>query len=145
MSRDQAVQRWASFPVRLADAARAAADRPVPAGEWGPAEVVRHLIAVEREVWWVRFASIVTDDEPHWGWMEPGLEPGLDGATLDAVLSRFETARAHSAAILDGFSEAHWARTGLHATYGRLDAAGLLGIVTAHDEEHLAGLDDGPG
>jgi DinB superfamily len=139
-ARDEAVRRWASFPARLADAARAAVDRPVPAGEWRPAEVVRHLIAVEREVWWVRFGSIVTDDEPRWGWMEPGLEPGLEGATLDDVLSRFDAARAHSVGILDGFAETHWARTGVHATYGRLDAEALLGIVSRHDQEHLDSL-----
>ncbi len=31
-------------------------------------------------------------------------------------------------------------RTGVHATYGRLDVAGLLRLAIDHDEEHLAGL-----
>ena len=113
---------------------------PIAEGEWGPSEIARHLIAVEREVWWTRFASIVEEDEPHWAWTEPGLEPGLDGVPLAEILERFGAARAQSVAILDGFDEAAWARTGVHATYGRLDAAGLLRIVTDHDAEHLASL-----
>jgi DinB superfamily len=131
---------FAAFPDRLAEAAEGAQTRPVADGEWGPAEVVRHLIAVEREVWWMRFGSLAAEDEPQWSWMEPGLEPGLQGAPLAEVLTRFADARGHSVAILDGFDAATWARTGVHATFGRLDALGLLAIVTDHDAEHLRGL-----
>ena len=140
MSRDELVEAFAGFPDRFADAARVAETRPFPDGEWGPREIGRHLIAVEREVWWTRFASIFKEDEPHWSWLEPGLEPGMENATLDEVLKRHAEVRARSVAILDGFDEAAWARTGVHATFGRLDAAGLLGIVTDHDNEHLASL-----
>jgi hypothetical protein len=140
---DELVKAFATFPDRLAVAARAAADRPVAAGEWGPAEVVRHLIAVEREVWWTRFTSIIEEDEPHWAWTEPGLDPGLDGVPLAEILERFSSARARSVSILDGLDEAAWVRIGVHATYGRLDVVGLLGIVTGHDAEHLASLTEG--
>lgn len=143
MSRDELVEAFAGFPERLAQAARAAETRPFPDGEWGPSEIARHLIAVEREVWWTRFASIVEEDEPHWAWTEPGLEPGLDGVPLAEILDRFALARARSVTILDGFDPAAWARTGVHATYGRLDAVGLLRIVTDHDAEHLASLTEG--
>jgi DinB superfamily len=138
--RDALFATFRDFPPRFAAAATAADSRPVPAGEWGSAEIARHLIAVEREVWWVRFASIVEEDEPHWAWTEPGLEPGLEGVSLSDVLERFAAARAKSVAIMDGFDEAAWTRTGVHATYGRLDVVGLLGIVTGHDAEHLASL-----
>lgn len=143
MSRDELVEAFAGFPDRFAHAARAAETQPFPEGEWGPSEIARHLIAVEREVWWTRFASIVEEDEPHWAWTEPGLEPGLDGVPLDEILEGFATARARSVTILDGFDAAAWARPGVHATYGRLDAVGLLGIVTDHDSEHLASLTEG--
>src|SRR5258705_5985703 len=102
MSRDELVETFAGFTDRFADAARAAETRPVPDGEWGPNEIGRHLIAVEREVWWTRFASIVEEDEPHWAWTEPGLEPGLDGSPLTDILDRFAAARARSVAILGG-------------------------------------------
>ena len=140
MSTDDLVETFARFPDRFAQAARAAETQPLPEGEWDPSDIARHLIAVEREVWWTRFASIVNEDEPHWSWTEPGLEPGLDGLPLGAILERFAAARARSVTILDGFDAAAWARTGVHATYGRLDAVGLLRIVTDHDAEHLASL-----
>jgi hypothetical protein len=143
VNRDEMVETFAAFPGRFATAARVAEARVFPNGEWGPSEVGRHLIAVERKVWWTRFASIVEEDEPHWSWMEPGLEPRMENATLEEVLARHAEVRARSISILDGFDEAAWARTGVHATFGRLDAAGLLGIVTDHDAEHLAGLASG--
>ncbi len=135
-----AVELFASFPDRLAAAAEDAEGRPLPDGEWSPVDVVRHLIAVEREVWWARFASLAAEGEPHWAWVEPGLEAGLEDATLSEVLAGHAEARARSVAILAGFDEATWAKTGVHATYGRLDAAGLLRIVTDHDAEHFGGL-----
>ncbi len=143
MSREELVETFAGFPGRFAHAARAAETQPSPGGEWGPSEIARHLIAVEREVWWTRFASILEDDEPQWAWTEPGLEPGLENATLDEVLARHAEVRAQSVAILDGFDDAAWLRTGVHATYGVLDVGALLGIATDHDAEHLSSLTDG--
>jgi hypothetical protein len=143
VNRAELVETFAQFPGRFADAARAAATREVPAGEWGPSEIARHLIAVEREVWWKRLASIVEEDEPHWTWTEPGLEPDLADATLEEILARHAEARGRPVGILDGFDESAWARTGLHATYGRLVVPALLKIATDHDAEHIAGLTSG--
>jgi hypothetical protein len=39
------------------------------------------------------------------------------------------------------FDDAGWARTGVHATYGRLDVAALLRLAADHDDEHLAALE----
>jgi len=140
--RDRAalVERFASFPDRLAEAARAAEGRPVPAGEWSRAEVVRHLMAVEGEVWLSRLATLVAGGDPHWSWVEPGPLPGFDGASLDDVLGLFGRLRASTVDFLGMFDDAAWARTGVHATLGRLDVAGLLRLAVDHDEEHLAGL-----
>ena len=52
------IEAFATFPARFAAAARLVAGRPVPDGEWGPTEVVRHLIAVEDEVWRSRLALL---------------------------------------------------------------------------------------
>lgn len=140
MTRSTHVDAWSTFPGRLAVAARAAMGGPVPEGEWGPAEVVRHLIAVEREVVQARLSSLESEGVPRWSWTEPGLEPGLDEAPLAAILERFAEARARSVAIVAAFDDAAWARTGIHDTFGRLDVAGLIGITADHDDEHLAGL-----
>jgi hypothetical protein len=134
------VERFASFPGRLAETARAAQDRPVPAGEWTRAQVVRHLMAVEGEVWLARLASLAAGGEPHWSWTEPGPLPGFDDASLDDVLELFGRLRASTVDFLGMFDDAAWARTGVHATYGRLDVAGLLRLAIDHDEEHLRGI-----
>ena len=141
--RAELVERFASFPARLADAAHAAEGRPVPPEEWTPAQVVRHLMAVEGEVWLSRLAELVAGGEPHWAWTEPGPLPGFDDASLDHVLGLFGRLRASTVDFLGMFNDAAWARTGVHATYGRLDVAGLLRLAIEHDEEHVAGLTGG--
>ena len=140
MSRAELVEAFAGFPDRLGLAARAASDRPVAAGEWGPAEVVRHLIAVEGEVWQARLARVAAEDDPHWAWTEPGLAPGFDGATLDTILSAFAATRSDTAATVRAFDDAGWARFGTHATYGRLDVEGLLRLAVDHDDSHVGAL-----
>ena len=140
MDRTALVEAFASFPARLATAGTAAAAGPVTAGEWGPPEVVRHLIEVERVVWRARFASIVAEHEPAWTWTEPGLAPGLDGASLDEIHAIFAAERVMTVTLVRGLSETDWNRAGVHATYGRLDVAGLLRVAIDHDEEHLRGL-----
>ena len=135
------VERFATFPGRLAEAARAAEGRPVPDGEWTPSLVVRHLMAVEGEVWLSRLAELVAGGEPRWSRMEPGPLPGFDHASLDEVLGLFGRLRASTVDFLRMFdNDDGWARAGIHETYGRLDVAGLLRVAIDHDEEHLAGL-----
>jgi hypothetical protein len=140
IDRTALVERFASFPGRLAEAARAAEGRPVPTGEWTPSLVVRHLMAVEGEVWLARLVSLVGGGEPRWSRMEPGPLPGFDDASLDDVLGLFGRLRASTVDYLRIFDDAAWTRAGVHETYGRLDVAGLLRLAIDHDEEHLAGL-----
>lgn len=148
MIRAALVAAFAGFPDRLAAAVTgvaagtgaAAADRPIAPGEWGPSEVVRHLIAVENEVWQARLAQLAAEDDPHWGWTEPGLAPGLDDAPLDAILAVFTAARMTTVATIQALDGAGWARHGTHATYGILDIEGQLRIAIDHDRSHLEGL-----
>jgi DinB superfamily len=141
MNREELVATFETFPERLDDAVRAASDRPVRPGEWGPAETVRHLIAVEDVVHRSRLAQVASDDDPHWTWTEPGLAPGFDDASIDAILAAFAAARAMTVDTVQALDEAGWTRYGTHDTYGRLDIEGLLALAIDHDEEHLAGLD----
>lgn len=143
MSRAELVEAFAGFPERLAVAAGRAAGHPVPPGEWGPAEVVRHLLAVEGEVWQSRLARVAAEDDPHWPWTEPGLAPGFDGVPPDAIMAAFVAARAATVATVRALDDAGWARHGRHATYGLLDIEGLLRLAIDHDEGHLAGLGRG--
>ncbi len=136
----QLIVTFGAFPERLSMAARAAEGVPLGSGEWGPSEVVRHLIAVERAVWHVRFAQIAVDDDPQWDWTEPGPTPEPEGASLERILAVFAEARHQTVATVRGFDAAGWARHGTHATEGVLDVAGLLRMAVEHDEEHFAGL-----
>ncbi len=131
-------RRLAEVPQRLAVATRAAAEVPVPAGEWTPAEVVRHLIAVEEEVWHGRLRQLAIEEQPHWPWTEPDRWLGDPGASLDDLLLVYADRRGTTLAILGGLDDAGWARTGVHATYGVLDVAVLMTRAIDHDEEHLA-------
>jgi len=145
MSRDELIEAFATFPARLAGAAKArvAEWRPIPDGEWGPNEIVRHLIAVEDDVWRKRLARVAKEDDPHWTWTEPGLAPGLDDASLLEILSLFARRRAKTVATVRALDDAGWERYGTHETYGRLDVAGLLRLAIDHDEGHAAALSGG--
>jgi len=140
MSRAALITAFAGFPELLGAAARLAAGHPVPLGEWGPVEVVRHLMAVEDEVWQSRLAVVAAEDDPHWPWTEPGLAEGFDGQSLEAVLAAFGAARAATTATVRALDDAGWTRSGTHATYGILDVEGLLRIAIDHDANHLEGL-----
>lgn len=138
--RDALLEGFGSFPARLADAARDAASRPVPAGEWTTALVVRHLIAVEGEVWLARLSELAAGGEPRWSWVEPAPVGGFPDASLDDILHAFAGLRASTVEFVRILDDASWARAGLHETHGRLDVAGLLRLAIDHDEEHLSGL-----
>jgi hypothetical protein len=140
VNRAALVETFAGFPERLAQAARAAASHPVAAGEWGPAEVVRHLIAVEDEVWQSRLVRLAAEDHPHWPWTEPGLAPGFERVSLDDVLAAFSAARGTTVGMVRALDDAGWSRSGTHDTYGVLDVEGLLRIAIDHDRDHLASL-----
>jgi hypothetical protein len=137
VNRAELVEAFEGFPERLGATARAAADRPVAAGEWGPAEVARHLIAVEIEVWQARLARLALEDDPHWAWTEPGLAPGFDGVGLEEVLAALAASRAMTTATVQALDDTGWSRHGTHAIYGPLDVEGLLRIAVDHDTSHL--------
>jgi hypothetical protein len=130
----------AGFRERLDVAARSAADRPTPDGEWTPEQVVRHLIAVETGVHQARLRDLATVAEPRWDWAEPGPWPDEPELGFDGVLARFAAHRAETLASLDALDTTGWTRSGEHTTFGTLDIAGLLRNAVDHDEEHLRGL-----
>jgi hypothetical protein len=129
-----------AIPERLAAAARASADRPVPAGEWSATDVIRHLIAVETEVWHARLDQLAAEGHPHWPWTEPDRWLERPEATLDELLEVHAARRAETVGRVASLDDASWRRTGSHATYGVLDVLAMLRILLDHDEEHIAGL-----
>lgn len=131
------MDRLRAVPDALATAARAASPEPPAPGEWTPSDVVRHLIAVEQEVWQPRLAQLDAEAHPTWPWTEPDRWIGKPEAPLDELLSTYTDVRGTTMATLDALDDAGWARTGTHATYGVLDVAGLMVRAIDHDDEHL--------
>jgi DinB superfamily len=138
-TRDDLVRELAATPDRLAEAAAEAL--PSPPGEWSPREVVCHVVAVEAEVWHARLDALwESATEPRWPWVEPGPWDGEGSETLDDALQAFRTRRAATLERLARLDDAGWRRTGVHATYGRIDVERLVEIALDHDREHLASL-----
>jgi hypothetical protein len=140
-ARTDLLDRFVSFPSRVEAAIRTAAPRPPIDGEWTPQQVVRHLIAVETVVHQARLLDVAVVDGPVWTWTEPGPWEGEPDLELDGVLARYAELRADTVARIRALDEEGWRRAGTHATYGKLDVAGLLELATAHDDEHLQGLE----
>ncbi len=140
MNRAALVEAFAAYPDRLATAAAATDPSSLPTGEWGPHEIVRHLVAVEAEVWTARLAQVAAVDDPQWSWTEPGPAAELAHRPLAVALEAFATARAANVAAVAALDDDGWARSGTHATYGRLDVEGLLRLAIEHDEDHISGL-----
>jgi hypothetical protein len=135
--RAELTQRLSAIPSRLADAAGGASG-PIPDGEWSPADVVRHLIAVEEEVWHVRLRQLETEDRPNWPWAEPDRWQGAPNATLKELLQAYHERRNATIEMLDRLGDEGWRKEGVHATFGVLDVAALMTKAIDHDEEHLA-------
>ena len=128
--------RLAATPARLAEHTRSIPEgRP---GSWGPREIARHLLTVERVVLQARLGQLAAGEHPAWTFAEPGTGPD-DDRPLEVVLEAFRGERETTLARLDALDEDGWARVGDHATYGRLDVAGLCRVAADHDDEHLAG------
>jgi hypothetical protein len=117
-------------------AARRAGRRP---DGWSERQIVAHLVGVDREVFQVRLRDLAGTTEPQWSWVEPGADPGH--ASLAVLVRRFAAIREAMIAHLATLDEAGWARSGVHAVYGRLDVAALLGIAVDHDTDHIAELE----
>jgi hypothetical protein len=142
--RARVLERLAAGPSRIAAAARRAAGQesvPRPGAGWTAREVVGHLYLVEQVVFHARLDQLAAGESPRWAWVEPGTAAAGDAPTLDDALDLFAARRAGTLGRVAAFDEPGWNRTGMHATFGRLDVVGLLGVIADHDDEHHADLE----
>jgi len=136
-SRAELRNRFAAGSARVAAAVAAGDEGSPPEGEWTPAEIVRHLIAVETEVWHARFDQLAAGESPQWVSIEPRFDDGPEDRTLFELVATFSARRDASVERLDAFDLDGWSRSGVHATFGVLDVEGLLRLAIDHDDEHL--------
>lgn len=154
IERSGLVERLAGGPRRIEPVARRAAlgesavTAAAPAtsaatARWTAREVVAHLALVERLVFQARLEQLAAGESPIWTWTEPGTSSVAEVPTLEAAIREFVTARSETVARVEALDDVGWSRAGTHATYGRLDVAGLLGVVVDHDEHHRRDLEAG--
>jgi predicted transcriptional regulator len=111
--------------------------RPADGG-WTPREVVHHTADSEMTSG-IRLRRLIAEDDP--------LIVGYDGdefarrlhyadRPIEPALDAIEAARATTAQILAGLTEAEWGRTGTHSEDGPYGVERWLEIYAAHCHEH---------
>lgn len=137
------VERLDGGPAAIAEAARAveAAEARARPDAWSARQNVAHLVLVERQVFQPRLRQLAAEGVPAWAWTEPASSDDPDVATLEAALATFAAVRTATVEHVRSLDDAGWRRFGQHATYGRLDVAGLLEVIVDHDDHHRADIE----
>lgn len=141
LRRAELIARFAAAPARATQAATAADGATVPDGEWSAGEILRHLIAVDDQVFGRRLRDLREQDHPRWSWVEPRFDDGPADRPLSVLVATFSDRRRALVAAVTALRPADWARSGSHDTFGVLDVAGLLRVAVDHDDEHLATIE----
>lgn len=115
-----------------------------PQGDnWGPRQVLEHLLDTEAIAFRSRIRRIVEEDDPRIQPIDPSarlVEGGYAGRELDDLLDWFEQARAESLRWLHSLSPDALERTGEHEVAGTISAAELVSYWATHDLIHLRQL-----
>jgi len=102
-----------------------------------------HLRDLEIEGYQQRFKRTREETDPDLpsvdGYML-AIERDYAGTDPQEALAAFRAARAATLAMIRGFSEAELARPARFAEYGRVNLAGLVHYLSAHDRQHVACL-----
>jgi len=122
----------------VADLGDVELDRRPSDGGWTPREVVHHVADSEMTSA-IRLRRLIAEDEP--------LIVGYDGdefarrlhyasRPIAPALAAVDAARATTAQILDGLTEAEWARMGTHSDSGTYGVQEWLETYAVHCHDH---------
>jgi len=128
----------ATLLASLAGIDEAGLDARPADGGWTPREVVQHTADSEMTAA-IRLRRLVAEENP--------VIAGYDGDTfavrlhyadrpIEPALGAIAAARSTTAQILDGLTEAEWARTGTHTESGPYGVERWLETYAVHCEEH---------
>lgn len=110
------------------------------ANKWSAAEIVHHL-ADSESASAQRLRKLLVEEHPviH-GYDQEAWAVRLryNERELAPALAAFRAARATTAQLLAGMSDADWAREGWHTQSGRYTAETWLGIYAVHAHDHAA-------
>ena len=142
--REQLVARYAAGYDEVARAlqgfpAAGLTAHPIP-GKWSAAEIVHHLADSEsisaqrlRKLLAEEHAVIHGYDQEAWA-----VKLRYNEREPAPALEAFRAARATTAQLLPGMTDADWAREGWHTESGRYSAETWLRIYAAHAHNHAA-------
>jgi hypothetical protein len=102
-----------------------------------------HLRDLEIEGYQQRFKRTREETDPDLPSVDGyalAIERAYAGTDPQEALAAFRTARITTLAMIRGFSEAELARPARFAEYGRVNLAGLVHYLSAHDRQHVACL-----
>jgi hypothetical protein len=128
----------ATLLASLAGIDEAGLDARPADGGWTPREVVQHTADSEMTAA-IRLRRLVAEENP--------VIVGYDGDTfalrlhyadrpIEPALDAIAAARATTAQVLDGLTEADWARTGTHTESGAYGVEQWLETYAVHCDEH---------
>lgn len=134
---DQYKAGYAEIVKALEGADDAALDRRAAPGTWSPREIVHHLADSEMTSA-IRLRRLLAEDNPTiFGYDQDEFARRLHyGRPIASSLEAFRWARVSTAEILDGLSEAEWARTGTHSESGPYSVGRWLEIYAEHAHKH---------
>jgi len=142
--REIVVARLTAVPAMLReltiDVSLAQASKPPAPGEWGIADVVRHLLEGDREKFLPRLRRMLGEHRPVFESTTP-LEG--DASDLPTLVAAFASARTEVVKILGGLAEDGWAREGVTPSRGPLTVEAYARSTDKHDTEHLRQIQDG--
>ncbi|MGE5596227.1 MAG: DinB family protein [Hyphomicrobiales bacterium] len=111
--------------------------------EWGPKEVVAHLLDTQEIAFVSRIRRIIEEDRPFIRSIDPPkrlLEGGYLERPMEELLREFERERAKSVAWAAGLDRSRLDRVGEHDEAGEVTASNILHYWARHDLSHLRQL-----
>ena len=113
--------------------------QPAKDGEWSIKDIAGHLCDVSH-ILHQRLHKMIALEEPRLERYDPqalAQARNAQSASIDDLLREYSAQRAETVAMLAGLVHWNWARTGRHATEGRISIRQQVELWLAHEAEHL--------
>ncbi len=108
-------------------------------GKWSIRDIVQHMADTERVMSYRALRIARSDPTPLPGFDENAYAPaaGAGARSMESLLAEFETVRASTVALLDGFPSEAWERRGT-ASGTPVTVRALAWIIAGHERHHVA-------
>lgn len=106
------------------------------ADDWGPAQLVKHMIDVEM-LYRGRIKRMLTQDTPFLKSWEPSVGPEGIATELRPQLEAFANERGETISLLMNLPLKGWKKAGIHEENGEITVEDIVETLIDHDTEHL--------